>query len=308
MFRSLAQRELLLPYLRNAVLSKNWPLKYLIEVDSSPYYGLDEDGTPDGYFHPSTHPLMGARQLYYLFHPDHRDKVLPEERDVQDEMGLAMGSALHAVVQTQFVQSGLLEESDVEVEYINHDHHVRGRIDFIIHHPIGAKVVTEFKTRNSRAFSFQKEILPEWDAQLSSGARSRRGILRRAVDAGERLSLPDEGVQGPAQRRPAVRDLRQVRPGARVHRDEHPTATLLCARLTGDEEVPGEISMLASRQGGPMSKVFEARLPGHLCAACDETIYPGDEVCYEDDETDSRRSAGRRSTWTRHASRPALRW
>lgn len=161
-FRSLVERELLLPYLRNAVLSQNWPMKYNIEVDSSPYYGFG-----DGYFHPSTHPLMGARQLYYLFHPDHRERCIPEERDVQDEMGLAMGSALHAVCQTQFVQSGLLMPEDVEVEYINEAHHVRGRIDFIIHHPIGARVVTEFKTRNSRAFPFQKEILPEWDAQLS---------------------------------------------------------------------------------------------------------------------------------------------
>jgi len=161
-FRSLAQRELLLPYFKNAVLSQEWPDNYIVHVDSSPYYGLG-----DGYFHPSTHSLLGARQLYYLFHPDYQDRLVPEERDVQDEMTLAMGSALHAVVQTQFVQSGLLEPEDIEVEYINKNHHVRGRIDFIIHHPIGDRVVTEFKTRNSRAFTFQKQILPEWDAQLS---------------------------------------------------------------------------------------------------------------------------------------------
>ena len=160
-FRSLADRELLLPYLRHAVLSNNWPDNYIVEVDSSPYYG-----SGDGYFHPSTHPLMGARQLYYMFHPDYADKMVWEVRDVQDEMTLAMGSALHAVVQTQFIQSGLLVPEDVEVEYINEQHHVRGRMDFIIHHPIGDKVVTEFKTHNSRAFTFQKEILPEWDAQL----------------------------------------------------------------------------------------------------------------------------------------------
>lgn len=31
------------------------------------------------------------------------------------------------------------------------------------------------------------------------------------------------------------------------------------------------------------SKVFAANYRG-LCAACDDTIYPGDDVCYEDNE------------------------
>ena len=103
-FRSLADRELLLPYLRNAVLSNNWPINYVIHVDSSPYYGpATATSTP-----PRTR-MMGARQLYYLFHPDYPTRCVWEERDVQDEMTLAMGSALHAVVQTQFIQSGLLD-------------------------------------------------------------------------------------------------------------------------------------------------------------------------------------------------------
>lgn len=161
-FQSLANRDLLVPYLRNAVLSGEWPDNYIVKVDSSPYYGLG-----DGYFHPSTHSLMGARELYYMFHPDYRDMLLPEQRDVQDEMTLAMGSALHAVVQTQFIQAGLLEPKNVEVEYKLPEHHVRGRIDFIIDHPVGDRIPVEFKTRNSRAFTFQKAIEPEWDAQLS---------------------------------------------------------------------------------------------------------------------------------------------
>ena len=49
-FRSLAKRELLLPYFKNQVLANDWPMTYDIEVDSSPYYGFG-----DGYFHPSTH-------------------------------------------------------------------------------------------------------------------------------------------------------------------------------------------------------------------------------------------------------------
>jgi len=67
---SLADRELLLPYFRNALLSKQWPDSYQVSIDSSPYYGAG-----DGYFHPSTHGLLGARELYYRFHPDHRDHL-----------------------------------------------------------------------------------------------------------------------------------------------------------------------------------------------------------------------------------------
>lgn len=164
-FKSLAERDLLIPYFRNSLLSQEWPDSYTIEIDSSPYYGKG-----DGYFHPSTHGLMHARQLYYHFHPDHRDNMVPRERTITDEMTLAMGSALHGVIQTQFEMAGLIRGStDVEVEYVIEQHHVRGRVDFIVHHPDGNVYPVELKTQNSRAFSFQKEIKPIWDAQLSMG-------------------------------------------------------------------------------------------------------------------------------------------
>ena len=167
-FSSLANKDLLIPYLRNAIKASNWPDSYTVTVDSSPYYG-----SGDGYFHPSTHAVTntwtnaGARYLYYLFHPTHRSHLVFEDRDVQGEMTLAMGSALHAVVQTQFIQAGLLKPEDVEVEYIIEEHHARGRIDFIVDHPNGDRICVELKTQNSRAFDMQTTIKPEWDAQLS---------------------------------------------------------------------------------------------------------------------------------------------
>lgn len=155
-------------------MNGNWPNNYTITVDSSPYYGVDEiTGEPDGYFHPSTHAVTtnynqaGARYLYYLFHPDHRDNLIFDPRDIQSEMTLAMGSALHAVVQTQFQQCGILRPENVEVDYTIPEHHVRGRIDMIVDHPSEGTLVTEIKTINSRAFDFQTEVKPEWDAQLS---------------------------------------------------------------------------------------------------------------------------------------------
>jgi hypothetical protein len=174
-FRSLIDRDLLLPYFRNAMLGDNWPEHYIIKIDSSPYYGLG-----DGYFHPSTHGQLDARQLYYMFHPDHRERMVFEPRQVQDEMTLAMGSALHGVVQTQFEQAGLLKPEDVEVEYIIKEHHVRGRIDMIVDHPNGDRIPVEFKTQNSRAYDFQKDIKDIWDMQLSMalyGTKQPYGVL-----------------------------------------------------------------------------------------------------------------------------------
>lgn len=164
-FSSLAEKELLIPYFRNAMLAQQWPDSYQVTIDSSPYYGHG-----DGYFHPSTHGLMGARELYYRFHPEHRDLLIHEQRSVQSEMTLSMGSALHGVIQTQFQMAGLIADpKDCEVEYVIDEHHVRGRVDFIVDHPNGQRIPVELKTQNSRGFDFQDAIKDSWDAQLSMG-------------------------------------------------------------------------------------------------------------------------------------------
>jgi len=163
--KRLANRDLILPYFEAGVLSDKWPDHYDIRVDSRPYYGLG-----DGYFHPSTHALMGERELYYRFHPATRDLMVPERRSVTDQMTLCMGSAGHAVLQTQMQMVNLVrDESDIEVEYRNEDHHVRGRIDWIVHHPNGMRLPTEFKTRNSFRYTRQDEPEPAWLAQLNLG-------------------------------------------------------------------------------------------------------------------------------------------
>jgi hypothetical protein len=165
---ALQKRDLITPYFEAAVLSDNWPESYNIKIDSGPYYGKG-----DGYFHPSTHPLMGERELYYRFHPDTRDKMLLERRSLQGEMTLAMGSALHGVLQTQMEMADLITLEDIEVEYVNHDHHVRGRIDWIVNHPNGTRIVTEFKTRTHYKFSKQMEPELSWLAQLNLGMDSQ---------------------------------------------------------------------------------------------------------------------------------------
>lgn len=173
-------KQLLLPYLKNAMLAENWPSSYNIRIDSSPYYGLDEDGKPDGYFHPSSHGTTGERKLYYLFHKDHRGRLMFEHKTLQDEMTLSMGSALHGVLQTQFQMAGILRPENVEVEFIIEEHNVRGRTDMVIDHPTEGPIVTEFKTQNSRAFEWQSEMKDFWCIQLSLalyGLGHTRGVL-----------------------------------------------------------------------------------------------------------------------------------
>ena len=139
----LADQDLITPYFEAAVLADNWPDSYTVRIDSSPYYGLDEEGKPDGYFHPSTHPTLGERELYYRFHPATRDKLAYEPNTTERQMAFAVGSAVHGVVQTQMVMAGLVKPEDIEVEYVNKEHNVRGRIDWLANHPNGTRLLVQ---------------------------------------------------------------------------------------------------------------------------------------------------------------------
>lgn len=162
-FKRLANKEVILPLLENQMRADDWPESYQITVDSGEYYGKG-----DGYFHPSSHPLMTPRQLYYLFHRDHKHLMVTEPFSLQREMTLAMGSSLHAVVQTQMVRTGLTSAEHLEVEFVNHEHHVRGRTDIVIKHPTLGWVICELKTRTSYKFdSTTIETMPSWEIQTS---------------------------------------------------------------------------------------------------------------------------------------------
>jgi len=161
--KSLESKELILPILENQMRADRWPKSYQITIDSGEYYGKG-----DGYFHPSTHPLMTARQLYYLFNPKTRHLVEEEPFSIQREMTLSVGTAVHGVVQTQMEMAELLTKDDTEVEYINVEHHVRGRADAVAHHPTEGPVLLELKTRTSRKFDETTLAdMPSWEAQVS---------------------------------------------------------------------------------------------------------------------------------------------
>ena len=172
LLKTLGNRDLITPYFEAGMLAENWPDEYIIKIDSKPYYGLG-----DGYFHPSTHALMGERQLFYMFHPATAPLMVFERNSVQRQMTLAMGSALHGVIQTQMEMCRLVTKDDIEVEYVNAAHHVRGRIDWIAHHPNGSVLPVEFKTRTHYKWKFQDEPEPSWIAQLNLGLDSQDADL-----------------------------------------------------------------------------------------------------------------------------------
>lgn len=208
-FQRLSERQVVVPYLENAFHSDQWPDVYNVRIDASPYYGLTDTegvthdvGVGDGYFHPSSHPLMHDRELFYRFHPDHAKRVAPERRTLRNHMTLAVGTAMHAVVQTQLSMAKILErgteydwvdvdgvdvgvpttprslevrrgrwveENPFEWEYTNETHLVRGRIDGVLDLPNLGRVLFEYKTMNSRSFRFLDEPKPEWDNQTQLG-------------------------------------------------------------------------------------------------------------------------------------------
>lgn len=200
LLKSLAERDLIMPYFELGMLSENWPDKYPVWVDSGEYYGKG-----DGMFHPSTHPLMGSRELYYHFHPATRDKIVPQRRTAKDHMVLSMGTALHAVVQTQMKMVGLVacgcpedaakhDCGRIEVDFDIPEHRVRGRIDMLVDHPTGEELIIEVKTINERGFKWQHghdEMKPEWDAQMSLqeyALGKTRGVLLM-IERGGQLQM-----------------------------------------------------------------------------------------------------------------------
>jgi hypothetical protein len=191
---SLHRGDLITPYLEAAVEGDLWPDQYTIEVDSSPYYGLTDLsgenimlGSGDGYFHPSTHPLMSARELYFHFHPDHVNDKPPRKRfNFAGAMAVAAGTAMHSIIQTKLDMIDMLKEP--EWEYVDDDHMVRGRIDGVFIHPEEGEYVFEYKTQSSRGFGREQEPKWGWVNQTNIGMHYKG--LDRAVVLVQELGYP----------------------------------------------------------------------------------------------------------------------
>jgi hypothetical protein len=61
---------------------------------------------PDGYFHPSTHPLMTARQLYYYM--TEPDRWVQAQLSYESRMAVTMGTAVHGFMEMCLYDAGVL--------------------------------------------------------------------------------------------------------------------------------------------------------------------------------------------------------
>lgn len=65
-----------------------------------------QERKPDGFFHPSTHPLMPERMLfYYLTQPE---AWIAEELEYENRMAILMGTGVHALIQMCMIDAGIL--------------------------------------------------------------------------------------------------------------------------------------------------------------------------------------------------------
>lgn len=165
LFKKLADDEIVIPYLERALFSGTWPESYNIKVDTA-----EHKPPPLGeirWFYPSSHCLMGMRQLYYEIHPDYWPNLPKNKYTMSSIMSMTMGTAAHSIVQTQLEMAGRITSlEDIEVSFRNEERRCRGRLDFLVTKADGTKIPVEMKTQNSRAFGLTKEATPSWECQL----------------------------------------------------------------------------------------------------------------------------------------------
>jgi hypothetical protein len=95
-------RDLVLaPLIENAVQQCLFPKNFTVTLEA---YAAKRE--PDGFFHPSTHPTMDERQLYYYI--AHPEKWEESEFEYGPRMSVLAGSVMHVVVQTVMTKMGLL--------------------------------------------------------------------------------------------------------------------------------------------------------------------------------------------------------
>lgn len=95
------QKLHLIPLIENAIRECAFPDEFIVRFKS-----YEAKRAPDGWFHPSSHPEMDERKLYYyLAEPEAWNE---ETFDYGPRMSVLMGSAMHDVAQTVMYEMGLL--------------------------------------------------------------------------------------------------------------------------------------------------------------------------------------------------------
>ncbi len=105
--------------------------KLPMTVEFKPRHALDYG--PDGWFHPSTHPLMGQRKLWlYLNEPD---RWVKEVMAFSSVFSVAFGSTAHRLIQNGLFDMGVSIAPEIdgpEPMYEHSETRARGELDGIL--------------------------------------------------------------------------------------------------------------------------------------------------------------------------------
>lgn len=110
---------------------------------------------PDGWFHPSTHPLWTERQLYYYV--TEGDRLISDPFSEVGMMSITIGTVLHSFLQAIMVDLGIMEPDSVEAIVKDEATRAKGAVDGFITMD-GVDAVWDLKTTNPHALSGLEDL------------------------------------------------------------------------------------------------------------------------------------------------------
>lgn len=136
---------------------------YLYQAKYPPSFSVDfvkheSHRAPDNWFHPSTHPLWEARQLYYYIAEP--DRFIAEPLEYMGALSTTMGTAIHGFIQMCLKDTGVLIDDEVAV--VDDVLLSRGHMDGILQLPGVGRTGFEFKTSGS----FKANTLVDNDVEV----------------------------------------------------------------------------------------------------------------------------------------------
>lgn len=121
-----------------------------------------ESRPPDGWFHPSTHPLWTPRQLYYYLTEPAR--MLDEPFDPLSTMAVTAGTFWHGFLQHIMLENGVLDAAEVPVQ--DDECGSRGHMDGLIgQRPLEIKTMNPQKFRKIDTLEDFRDRCPDYYAQ-----------------------------------------------------------------------------------------------------------------------------------------------
>lgn len=155
---------------------------YLVNRKFPPVFNVtfrDEgkERKPDGFFHPSSHPMLPERQLfYYMTQPE---AWIPEDLAYENVMAILMGTAWHSFIQMCMIDAGILIKPKGTCVACGREHGTRkaecdefgvldpvlkrrGHMDGILEISGWGRGLLEFKTINPKAILGLTDNNLEW--------------------------------------------------------------------------------------------------------------------------------------------------